>query len=70
MNLFELLSLNPISAMINIVRRSNEFDERGDIHETIIGSVPYHPPEDSGQSWDLVDEETQEYTRVIRKRGE
>jgi hypothetical protein len=67
------LLLNPISVIINIIRASREYEKR-EVRQTIIGSAPYHPPEDSGWYWRRIEPEDSasgevEYTRIIRLKG-
>lgn len=66
MTFYELLSLLPPVAIYNIIKRSNEHGKQ-DVVQTIRGSAPYYPPNDSGQEWQKVSDDPLEYQRVVRK---
>ena len=66
MTLWEALSLFPPVAIYNIFVRSCEHGKQ-DIVETIRGSAPYYPPNDSGQPWEKVSDDPLEYQRIVRK---
>lgn len=53
MSPFELwVNLLPHRAIPNLFRIARESEGR-EVRDTIIGSMPYHPPNDSGQDWQV-----------------
>ena len=66
MNLRDVLSLLPPVAIYNILKRSTEHGKQ-DVVQTILGSAPYYPPNDSGQAWHKVSDDPLEFQRVVRK---
>lgn len=46
-------TFTPIGAVVRLFQIAKEHESnRGKTRETIIGSAPYHPPEDNGTPWE------------------